>query len=109
MRPDITADNEYHTPENTPHLLVDRLTFNSRFIFTALFLKTVFKSRYLARNKRYGTLQWVETSHDIFTDPPLSTLVLETGERTLTFGISLVAGLTLTTQVCDAKCLLYPS
>jgi 1-acyl-sn-glycerol-3-phosphate acyltransferase len=68
MRPDITADNEYHTPENTPHLLVDRLTFNSRFIFTALFLKTVFKSRYLARNKRYGTLQWVETSHDIFTD-----------------------------------------
>ena len=68
MRPDITANNEYHTPENTPHLLLDRLTFNSRFIFLGLFLKTVFKSRWLARNKRYGVLQWVETSHDIFTD-----------------------------------------
>ncbi|MEI7500195.1 MAG: lysophospholipid acyltransferase family protein [Bacteroidota bacterium] len=68
MRPEITAANDYHTPEDTPHILLDRLTFNSRFIFTGLFLKTVFKSRSLARNGKYATRQWVDTSHDIFTD-----------------------------------------
>jgi 1-acyl-sn-glycerol-3-phosphate acyltransferase len=68
LRKDITAANEYHTPENTPHLLIDRLTCNSRFIFTGLFLKTVFKSRSLARRGLYKTQQWIDTSHDIFTD-----------------------------------------
>jgi 1-acyl-sn-glycerol-3-phosphate acyltransferase len=68
MRQDITAENEYHTAENTPHLLIDRLTFNSRFIFTGLFLRTVFKSRSKARQGLYKTAQWVDSSHDIFTD-----------------------------------------
>jgi 1-acyl-sn-glycerol-3-phosphate acyltransferase len=68
MRKDITQANEYHTAEGTPHLLLDRLTFNSRFIFAGLFLKTVFGSRSLARKGLYDTRQWVSTSHDIFTD-----------------------------------------
>jgi 1-acyl-sn-glycerol-3-phosphate acyltransferase len=68
MRPDITAANEYHTPEDTPHLLADMLTFNSRIIFTILFLKTVFRSRSLARKGLYDTGKWVETSHEIFTN-----------------------------------------
>jgi 1-acyl-sn-glycerol-3-phosphate acyltransferase len=68
MRQDITAANDYHTPEDTPHILLDRMTFNSRFVFTGLFLKTVFKSRALARKGLYRTPEWVSTSHDIFTD-----------------------------------------
>ncbi len=68
MRPEITAANEYHTPENTPHMLIDRLTCNSRYIFTALFLRTVFKSRSQARKGLYDTSHWVDSSHDIFTD-----------------------------------------
>lgn len=68
MRKEITANNEYHTPEDTPHLLTDRLTFNSRFVFTGLFLRTVFRSRKLARKGVYDTRQWIESSHDIFTD-----------------------------------------
>lgn len=71
MRQEITAENEYHTPENTPHLLSDRLTFNSRFIFTGRFLQTVFRSRSLARKGLYDTYQWVHSSHKIFTDVEL--------------------------------------
>ena len=66
MRPEITAENEYITPEDTPHILIDRLTFNTRFIFTALFLKTVFKSRSQARKGLYDTRHWIDSSHDIY-------------------------------------------
>ncbi|MCX6279026.1 MAG: lysophospholipid acyltransferase family protein [Bacteroidetes bacterium] len=68
MRPEITASNEYHTPQNTPHLLLDRLTFNSRFLFTGLFLRTVFKSRSIAQKGFYDAQKWVDSSHEIFTD-----------------------------------------
>jgi 1-acyl-sn-glycerol-3-phosphate acyltransferase len=68
MRQEITAANEYHTPADTPHILLDRLTFNSRFVFTGLFLKSVFKARSAARKGVYGTREWVDSSHDIFTD-----------------------------------------
>ena len=68
MRQEITANNEYTTPEDTPHLLLDRLTFNSRFVFTGLFLRTVFRSRAVARKGLYGTPEWIDSSHDIFTD-----------------------------------------
>jgi 1-acyl-sn-glycerol-3-phosphate acyltransferase len=68
MRQEITAENEYHTPEDAPHILLDRLTFNTRFIFTALFLKSVFKARRLARQGIYDTRQWIDSSHDIFSD-----------------------------------------
>jgi 1-acyl-sn-glycerol-3-phosphate acyltransferase len=67
MRREITAENEYHTPDDAPRMLLDKLTFNSRFIFTLLFLKSVFTSRNLARKKLYDTKQWVDSSHDIFT------------------------------------------
>ncbi len=68
MRPEITAANDYHTPEDTPHLLLDRLTFNSRYVFMALFLKRVFRSRSLARKGLYHTQQWIDTSQTILTD-----------------------------------------
>ncbi len=68
MRSEITAANEYHTPADTRHIFLDRLTCNSRFIFTMLFLKAIFSSRYVARKGLYKTAQWVNSSHEIFTD-----------------------------------------
>lgn len=67
IRPEITACNEYHTRADFPHLLIDRLTFNSRYVFMALFLKTVFSSRAYAQKGLYDAEKWVSTSHDIFT------------------------------------------
>jgi len=66
-RPEITGEDEYHTREDTPHLLADRLTFKSRFIFTALFVRTVIRSYRMARRGAYNTTQWINTSHEIFT------------------------------------------
>ena len=68
MRPEITANNEYHTPENYPHLLIDRITGQTRFVFTALYLKTVFESRSYARKGIYDSTLWVKTSRDIFAN-----------------------------------------
>ncbi|MDP1622069.1 MAG: lysophospholipid acyltransferase family protein [Bacteroidales bacterium] len=68
MRPEITRENEYITSGDTPHLLLDRLTFNSRFVFTELFLNTVFKSRRQARKGKYYTNEWIDSSHEIFTN-----------------------------------------
>ena len=68
MRPEITSSNEYHTPVNTPHLLIDRITFQTRFVFTALFLKAVFQNRKLAKQGRYLTEQWVSSSQDVITN-----------------------------------------
>jgi 1-acyl-sn-glycerol-3-phosphate acyltransferase len=68
MRPDITEGNEYITREGFPHLLIDRLTFNSRFVFTGLFLKSVFNARSVAKKGLYKTAQWVDSSHEIFTN-----------------------------------------
>ncbi len=67
MRPEITASNEYHTPAGTPLFWLNYPLFHSRFVFTGLFLKTVFQSRSLARKQLYGDRQWVGSSHDIFT------------------------------------------
>jgi 1-acyl-sn-glycerol-3-phosphate acyltransferase len=68
MRPDITRNNEYHTPADAPHLLIDRLTFNSRLVFTALFVRTVIRSRNLSRKGLYDSSKWVDTSHEVFTN-----------------------------------------
>jgi 1-acyl-sn-glycerol-3-phosphate acyltransferase len=67
MRSEITASNEYHTPENTPHIMIDRLMFNSRLVFTISYLINVFKSRAEAKKGRYDTRAWVSSSHDVFT------------------------------------------
>lgn len=68
MRQEITVNNDYETPGDTRQLLLDRITFRSRFVFTGLFIKTVFKSRHLARRGHYDTRQWIDSSHDIFTN-----------------------------------------
>jgi 1-acyl-sn-glycerol-3-phosphate acyltransferase len=67
MRTEITASNEYHTPVGSPHMLLDRLTFNTRFVFTFLFLRAVFRARKLARKGLYHSREWIDSSHDILT------------------------------------------
>jgi 1-acyl-sn-glycerol-3-phosphate acyltransferase len=67
MRPEITAHNEYLTPGDAPQYLIDRLTFRTRFVFTAHFLTAVFKARALARQGVYDTQPWIDSSHEIFT------------------------------------------
>lgn len=67
MRSEITASDEYHTREDTPHFWLDTITGRTRYVFTALFLKTVFQSRSLARQGKYNSATWIDTSHDIFT------------------------------------------
>lgn len=68
MRPDITAGSEYHTRDDFPQLLIDRLTGRTRIVFTMLFLKTVFQSRSQALKGLYDSTRWIETSQDIFTN-----------------------------------------
>lgn len=67
MREDIFAANEYHTPEDTPRYLLDRLLFNSRFLFMAKYVAIVMRTRHEALKGRYQTKQWVESSHEIFS------------------------------------------
>lgn len=67
MRTEIIAASEYHTPENAPRLLLDRLLFNSRFVFMSKYIGIVLKTRRAAKKGLYDTRYWVESSHDIFT------------------------------------------
>jgi 1-acyl-sn-glycerol-3-phosphate acyltransferase len=67
MRQEITAENEYHTLPDTKHILIDRITFNSRYIFTIMFMESVFRSALLARKGVYDTRHWIDSSHEIFS------------------------------------------
>jgi 1-acyl-sn-glycerol-3-phosphate acyltransferase len=68
MRQEITASNEYHTPENRPHLLIDRITFKTRFVFTFIFLKQVYQNRRLSQKGLYTTEQWASSSQEVLTN-----------------------------------------
>ncbi|HNY01233.1 MAG TPA: lysophospholipid acyltransferase family protein [Bacteroidales bacterium] len=67
MRVEITANNEYHTPGDAPEFWLNKALFHSRFVFTGLFLKTVFTSRSRALKGLYDNRAWIDSSHDIFT------------------------------------------
>jgi 1-acyl-sn-glycerol-3-phosphate acyltransferase len=66
-RPEITANDSYVTPDNVSRYKLDRILFNSRWVFLSKFLHLVFTSRSAARNGIYDTHMWVETSHRVFT------------------------------------------
>ncbi|MEI7981622.1 MAG: lysophospholipid acyltransferase family protein [Bacteroidota bacterium] len=67
MRKEIVAENEYHTPGDTPRYLMDRALFNTRFVFMVQFIRVVFKSRSEAHRCVYDTERWINSSHEIFT------------------------------------------
>lgn len=67
MRPEITAANEYITPAGFPQSFVDKITFRTRFVFTAHFLEVLFSSRSFAKKGVFNDERWVDESHKIFT------------------------------------------
>jgi 1-acyl-sn-glycerol-3-phosphate acyltransferase len=67
LRPDITAGDEYHTPEKGQRAMIDRLVFNSRLYFIGNFIKNIFKARRIVRKGLYTNLEWINSSQDIFT------------------------------------------
>jgi len=61
----FTTDS-YHTKEDTPRLLIDRLMFNTRLYFMSKYFSIVLKSRSLALKGQYGTEPWALSSYDVF-------------------------------------------
>jgi len=61
----FTADT-YHTLENTPRLLIDRLVLNTRLFFMSKYVSVVLKSRRAALKGRYDTQAWILSSFDVF-------------------------------------------
>ncbi len=66
-RPEITANDSYLTPDTTRRYTLDRLLFDSRWVFLSKFIHLVFSTRSDAKNGLYDTAMWVETSHRVFT------------------------------------------
>lgn len=56
----------YHTAENTPRFLLDRLLINTRVFFMLNFFRIVLKSRSAALKGKYDTEAWILSSYDIF-------------------------------------------
>jgi 1-acyl-sn-glycerol-3-phosphate acyltransferase len=67
VRTEIISENEYHTPEDTPRYLLDRMMFNSRIVFMYHFIKSIFRTRSEAYKGIYDTQHWIDSSHEIFT------------------------------------------
>lgn len=67
MRTEILTGNEYHTPEETPRLLLDRVLLNSRFAFLLKYIGVIFETRHIAKQGKYDNQAWIDSSHKIFT------------------------------------------
>ena len=61
----FTTDS-YHTKEDTPRFLLDRLMFNTRLYFMSKYFSIVLKSRSLALKGQYDTEPWALSSYDVF-------------------------------------------
>ena len=57
--------NEYHTPEDTPRALGDRLCFGVRWYFYFKIFQVVLKSRKLAVYNKFDDAVWAEVSHQM--------------------------------------------
>lgn len=58
--------DSYHTKEDTPRLLLDRLLLNSRWLFMGKYLSVILGSRKLALKGQYDTSAWAAASLAIF-------------------------------------------
>jgi 1-acyl-sn-glycerol-3-phosphate acyltransferase len=56
----------YHTPEKAKLTFFERLRYSNRFYFILKYAGVIFKSRRLARNKKYKDIEWRKSSLDIF-------------------------------------------
>lgn len=62
----MIVNNEYHTPEDTPRFLADKILFNTRFYFMYRYIRIIFSTRREAIKGIYDTRAWVDSSLDIF-------------------------------------------
>lgn len=58
--------DSYHTAEDTPRALLDKLVLNTRLYFIGKFIGVILKSRSLALKGEYDSKAWVSSSYDIF-------------------------------------------
>lgn len=61
----FTTDS-YHTQEDTPRLLLDRLMLNTRLYFMSKYCSIVLKSRSAALKGQYETEAWALSSYHVF-------------------------------------------
>lgn len=66
MKKGFFETDSYHTKENTPRLLLDRLALNTRLYFMSKYFSIVLKSRSKALKDRYDTKAWALSSYDVF-------------------------------------------
>jgi 1-acyl-sn-glycerol-3-phosphate acyltransferase len=65
MQPYFT-DNEYNTPEDTPHFWGDKLALKTRFYFLARYLAIVSYARVLVARGRFDAIAYMKTNWRIF-------------------------------------------
>jgi len=58
--------DSYHTEEDTPRALLDKLALNTRLYFIGRFITIVLKSRSLALKGVYDNQAWASSSYEIF-------------------------------------------
>ncbi len=66
MSMDFFKTDSYHTDENTPRFLMDKLVFNTRLFFMVKFLVIVLKARHESLKGRYDREAWAKSSINIF-------------------------------------------
>jgi len=58
----MAADNEYHTPEDTPRYFADKLALNTRMYFVCRYIAIILSTRKAAMKGLYDTQAWVDSS-----------------------------------------------
>ncbi len=66
MKKPYFTNDSYHTEENTPRFLLDRLMLDTRLYFMSKYFSIVLKSRSLALKGQYDTEPWALSSYDVF-------------------------------------------
>lgn len=65
MKKGYFTTDSYHTKENTPRFLIDRLMLGTRLYFMSKYFSIVLKSRSLALKDQYDTEPWASSSYDV--------------------------------------------
>jgi len=65
LKKDFFTTDSYHTNDNIPRLLLDRLAFNTRLYFLFKYFSIVLKSRNVARKGQYDTEAWALSSYEV--------------------------------------------
>ncbi|ODA38993.1 lysophospholipid acyltransferase family protein [Desulfosporosinus sp. BG] len=66
MKKGFFSTDSYHTKDNTPRLLLDRLMLNTRLYFMGKYFSIVLKSRRVVLKGQYDTKAWASSSYDVF-------------------------------------------